>query len=101
MKHTKAPWKRVDLEEIRTEDEEIFIAEILHNDNVSQSLVNEVPEFDEAMANAHLIAAAPELLEALKAAEMLLGLQNQEGTQFEEETINEIKEAIAKAEGAS
>jgi len=49
-------------------------------------------------ANARLIAAAPELLEALKDALQLLEVY---GGDFEEATRNQARAAIAKAEGAA
>lgn len=52
------------------------------------------PRFEEAVANAHLIAAAPDLLEALKEA------ANSSGFQYMMfETRERINDAIAKAEG--
>lgn len=51
------------------------------------------PKFDEACANAHLIAAAPTMFDALKAIQKLPVLKHDYGTQ------NIIKAVIAKAEG--
>jgi len=55
------------------------------------------PEDPEHRANARLIAAAPELLEALKKAEIILRLAPILGK--EEACLTEVQAAIAKAEG--
>lgn len=54
------------------------------------------------MANARLIAAAPDLLQALQSAKRLLELVEKHGaeyleSQFGEETAQEIEDAIQKA----
>lgn len=64
---------------------------------------------DEVLANAQLIAAAPELLDALicavhsLAAALLVGhdegLLDDEGASDENEIVNQCRAAIAKAEG--
>ena len=48
-----------------------------------------------------LITVNAELLEVLKAAKQLIGMHHSLETQFEAETINEILEAINKAEGGN
>lgn len=56
------------------------------------------PEHGESQANARLIAAAPELLEALeKARDELRGLPHSLGYEFTH--LQEINSAIAKAKG--
>jgi hypothetical protein len=50
------------------------------------------PKFAEAVANARLIAAAPDLLAALKLAQTIIGHPDDEGSKI-------IAAAIAKAEG--
>ena len=72
---------------------------------ISSSIVDEVPEFGEAIANAHLMAASPELLEAC-----ICALADLEGIMPEHEpsgdrkhpaweTIRELQNAINKAKG--
>ena len=54
----------------------------------------------ENLANAHLIAAAPELLDALNAAYNALAWPDNEMTEEEEEELLEtIREALRKAKG--
>jgi len=58
------------------------------------------PSEEQARANAHLIAAAPEMYEALKEAEILYaryGLLAQESTCGP--WINKVRSALAKADG--
>ena len=54
------------------------------------------PQYEEAKANAHLISAAPELLEACRVALQQLCVPQHERRDWE--TIPQIKAAIAKAE---
>ena len=61
-KHTQGPWKLVGSTTVSDADQSVGIA------NVSTYSIGE----DEAAANARLIAAAPELLEALKDYESAL-----------------------------
>ncbi len=53
----------------------------------------------ETWANARLIAAAPDLLEALKKAAQELGVNDPRDLAFESDLSGEIRAAIAKAEG--
>lgn len=61
MKHTKGQWKHIGYPEERVQESGIDIC-----------LINPARGVDEANANAKLIAAAPELLEALEEAEAAL-----------------------------
>ena len=89
-KHTAGPWR---IQEsfvnngqrwsILFRDDSKWLASVLHNNN------------DESMANAKLMAAAPELLEAL---ESLLEQTRQYGHTAE---ITAAEAAIAKAKGAT
>lgn len=53
---------------------------------------------EEEEANAHLIAAAPDMLEALKSCEQRLTMQSY---RLNENLIGELRAIIAKAEGRS
>ena len=53
----------------------------------------------EVWENQSLVAAAPELLEALKLAAGLLALNDPSDLMFESEEAGKIRAAIAKAEG--
>ena len=95
-KHTPGPWH------LDTEDEkEIVLGDssfiATTHDSSAYSSYTSVTE-DQVKANARLIAAAPELLEALKAclAELLVLHTDRPGT---EECIQQAYAAIAKAEG--
>jgi hypothetical protein len=54
---------------------------------------------DEGLANAHLIASAPELYEALKEIKKIAGTISGKGTQQASEIWNIINPLVAKAEG--
>lgn len=55
---------------------------------------------DESKTNARLISAAPELLEACKMAlEDLTGPVTSQGIKIRFETLDKLREALAKAEG--
>ena len=83
-KHTPGKWKSIG-ETVTTADSKIFIADTHYGDP-------RTPLTDRGESNARLIAAAPELLEALKDAADIL--KNHYGAVPEK-----IEQAIAKAEG--
>jgi hypothetical protein len=88
--HTPAPWKAL------IEDDEIRVVE---DDNLpGYSVIATIDDNREGEANAHLIAAAPEMYEALKAA-----LADEEAYERGERVISAWKSialaAIAKSEG--
>lgn len=59
------------------------------------------PRFEEAVANAHLIATAPDLLAACeRAASLLDALARNTGSSGCRNVCNELTAAIAKAKGA-
>lgn len=58
---------------------------------------NDSPPLAEAIANAHLIAAAPDLLEALKACQLQL-LQSGDHHEYAQEALELSYAALAKAE---
>lgn len=86
--YTKGPWRVSDQVSHRVVDDFATIAHC----NVSSRFTNE------AEANARLISAAPELLEALKAAEIGLMLCAPLPG-YDMNTLHLIRAAIAKAEG--
>ncbi len=70
MKHTKGPWQVGNLVE---NDYEPRFVEVLGNDGIKLIAKADYSETDEeAATNAHLMAAAPELLESLKMAHLEL-----------------------------
>lgn len=99
MKHTPGPWT--------IGDENNYGAEVEIGDNgLYCSLTRDsrhsekyIIERDELLANAHLIAAAPDLLSALK--EALPGLKELNGEYQSgwDDTIDRVEQAIKKATG--
>jgi len=94
--HTKGPWKWVDMPIIR----ELFngcsaICSEHIDDAVIATIGEDVPGHE---ANAHLIAAAPQLLEALKACHLQM-LQSNNDSEYAQEANQLAIAAIAKAEG--
>jgi hypothetical protein len=83
MKHTPGPW----------EYDGKFSIGIPHKDGWTGFLTN--PE------DARLIAAAPEMLEALKAAQFAFGFGSSATPQQRQDAAEAITAAIAKAEGNS
>jgi len=111
MKHTKGPWKYERIEcrsfTIGNKQEKgmlwkIVAPEAYDNKCREIGILYYKPMFEEAQANASLIAAAPDLLEACKIASSLLpGPQTHnyhKGPTLNDD-LNRIKQAIAKAEG--
>ena len=100
MKHTKGPWKYIGWDgqmEIRTEDnKETGIAFLGNTEDGA------IPNA-KTRANAHLIAAAPELLEALKRAKSFIDEveADSDDLRIAPEYYDEIFNAINKAEGAA
>ena len=88
-KHTKGPWKVVN-------DAGLTIQTPLMTVCMDNSIdAKNRPK--ENKANFNLIAAAPELLEALKKVMLYLDINN--GYENAPRLMNEIEQAIAKAEG--
>ena len=93
-KHTPGPWKQYGQEVFSDDKNETFIC------NTPEWLDD--PSYDEQIANARLIAAAPELLAALKAMRNRLAyaeLIDQELVRYVRDPQDDIIKAIAKAEG--
>ena len=118
VKHTPGPWfiwsekARADIEEMLCDSEHQIMAgkpeSILRGTIVGSRAICNVSEFEDAneddevrLANAHLIAAAPELLEAAtKAHDALLSLHIcEQDSSWATDIRNELRSAIAKAEG--
>ena len=87
MKHTSLPWKWVDDELVSS------------NGPILEAKITEYEEafIDVSDANAKLIAAAPELLEALKDASNAI-TSSRHDMRYNE-LVNRIDDAIKKAEG--
>jgi hypothetical protein len=92
MGHTKGPWIMDGLMMV-----------VKSASEPDKSLCMVTPYHPDAVANANLIAAAPELIEACEAA-LRCGL-NDEGSGYQEalagKTFDIISSAIAKAKGAA
>lgn len=107
-KHTPGPWA---IEALRYEGARIVagptydkssrpVGWVAADDTMEEASTGRIREVmsDEANANARLIAAAPELLEALKLA--LTALKRVRNyAQIDDSGLEEMAEAIAKAEG--
>jgi hypothetical protein len=94
-KHTPGPW-RVDpdhFRDVQTTDGAIEICLAEGGEPYGKNLFS-VPPIEEAHANARLIAAAPDLLEALKA--ILEDMDSEHGTDYD---YAKARAAIAKATG--
>jgi len=96
MKHTPAPWKFYTSPQpngcpIVGTYNGLMVAMLAHS-------INEKDQKETAIANARLIAAAPELLEAL---EMAIQIGDQCSRGFLAEFHAKAKAAIAKAKGES
>lgn len=109
-KHTPAPWLIGDLAFTHFQGPEGLsegrLAASIHHGAVSASVplirvgAGRDDDADEVMANARLIAAAPELLEALRAAEdFMAGFEGDELQEGIDERLTTVRAAIAKAEG--
>ena len=92
-KHTPGPWKVLSEEAIRIKSQDGSLLAMLHHLRGVHGVNGRIP-IEEVHANARLIAAAPELLEALKE---LLGLAERHG--WLHVAVNNARAAIAKAEG--
>jgi hypothetical protein len=80
--HTKGDWKISAINKLNPTQR------IIHKEQ--GFVIAKIMNIDEAEANAKLIAAAPDLLKALKSAQNILAVNYNTGT-------NEIDEAIEKA----
>lgn len=88
--HTPGPWKNKTFGEVKAKDDAFTVAQCM------------MGNLGEREANANLIAAAPELLEALKYAreEIALRVVEDGGTKYSiQKACAKLDAAIAKAEG--
>ena len=93
-KHTPGPWKRI-ANSIKSRKANCVIVRLpALTDCVGDETADQIKEWD---ANARLIAAAPDLLEALEEAVYMLGIQeiNEDSKPYE----RRIMAALAKAKG--
>lgn len=94
-KHTPGPWK-ID------ENEDLPLA-VIEGTEEGTGIAEIGPRTPELIANAHLIAAAPDMLEALKRCGKVLeqiGEENQEWKQsgMYQKALAKAEKAVAKAE---
>lgn len=101
MSHTPGPWRVGGV----TQDHDCKMCPIFAgSDRIAQVLgganTYEVEDWNEEdMANARLIAAAPDLLMACKVALKRIGVDGCTVGRFERDALDRIEAAIAKAEG--
>jgi hypothetical protein len=103
-KHTKGPWGLLDLAthdsivvwQTKNPKRNLHIATCL--DYASANKAASEAEFERCLANAHLIAAAPEMLEALESAVAFFDAHKKtDGIDYD--VANELRAAIKKARG--
>ena len=94
MEYTKGEWKIKRFDTICSAS--IFASGECVADIISD--VEDGPTLDESLANANLIAAAPDMYEALKATEYTMSVDPSELMEHPI-TASMVREAIAKAEG--
>jgi hypothetical protein len=109
-KHTQGPWKQVDETIIPWGNETAKVATIEGADDQVVALsilygpfIDDINNEAEAEANAALIAAAPEMLEALESAleTMIFYCEQREEDDATDICCNQIRAAIRKARGES
>jgi len=91
-KHTPGPWKLDDVSDFIRGPRGVYIAELC--DANSDRVQVHGPRFE---ANARLIAAAPDLLEALE--HISRELPENEFIKHSKDAIRKVKDAIRKAKG--
>ena len=97
--HTPAPWK------IEAFDGPQEYASIEAGNEIMELVrICDIPSWpcavEEMKANAHLISAAPDLLEALEAAVARVKIANEEGNPILSAWLPDALSAISKAKGA-
>ena len=104
-KHTPGPWRKVTANDykslgVETVSDDIYARVTICEIQLAHGEPFNSDENDEPKANARLIAAAPELLEALKKATMALAWHEQEhGVAMDAVIVEQARAAIAKATG--
>lgn len=91
MKHTSGPWRAIAASKV---------GKTVGIYDADGGLIAKTGNRGSAKADARLIAAAPELLEVLKAAEMPLALYRAYGWPDRDGVLNKVKASIAKATGS-
>ena len=96
MKQTKGPWEISAMSPVAKGKSRMIIVRAVNSPTNSSIVPVGGEDSPEVMANAHLIAAAPELLEALTD---LVGGCGKEGDLFSGAGMDKARAAIAKAKG--
>lgn len=97
-KHTEGPWA--------VDSKYVFRVYVTHDIFFSPTWLGQIPN-EQMAANVHLIAAAPDLLEALIAAEAAINPQDKSGISMHvwnerlKAATTIMNDAIAKAKGES
>ena len=98
MTHTPGPWQQINLEDASGW---VIVNYISEYSFIEICELSNVVTYSEQLANAHLIAAAPELLEACQALkadlDYLQNLWSKEG--ITDGNVDRLNTAIAKATG--
>lgn len=96
MKHTPGPWQ-----EVTDDDGNEWVVPKGHtpNDMHTYFIGDLESTCSECHANAHLIAAAPDLLEACKAALECLEILDDDVDYLSRDEVRQLRAAIKKAEG--
>lgn len=95
--HTPAPWEFSDMSGLTMDDEPYASAHVGANGEIIAMLGDDYEKRDTVVANARLIAATPELLDALEA--MLAEMQVWESELGEHPAATKARAVLAKAKG--
>ena len=98
-KHTPGDWRATERGEIRRGSD--VLAEVHDCASVNPRHARIMAEnvgIDEAYANLHLMAAAPEMYEALRIARQFVVLAKIDGSEFAGTCLAQMDAALAKAE---
>lgn len=104
-KHTPGPWAALITKPKKRKQPSPGTVLVAAGGSLAIDCTSSGDTFEEGEANARLIAAAPEMLEALKMAAWLIhdeiGLSGARMDHEDTKTLDAIRSAIAKAEGRS